>query len=320
MIESNIINWIELGDSMQKLDVYGKKKMITLFNFLRILMTYNSFSTTFFIILHFIFFIQLAMLCLVGVKDDGDILVRVFITLKDIFLFQDIIKGSTSYKVAIIIVSAVTIIVIACVVFLMICIFRDQINFKLPITILNVIIILLIYYIIGPIVNICLLFLKCKHNVHEFLEIECFSNINHVLISVASVINLIFFLLFSLAMSLYYNEIGTLSNANVKTRINCNYEIFCNIAKIIVFIIQYIFLNYIDEDKYAKVYMIFQGYIFINCVAFTYYVYKTVFFQDQRMNLMVHFGWLFTAWFALGIFVKTLCKISDITIFMDGLY
>jgi hypothetical protein len=34
------------------------------------------------------------------------------------------------------------------------------------------------------------------------------------------------------------------------------------------------------------------------------------------MNLMVHFGWLFTAWFALGIFVKTLCKIKDITIFM----
>ena len=316
MIESNIINWIELGDSMQKLDVYGKKKMVTLFNFLRILMTYNSFSTTFFIILHFIFFIQLTMLCLVGVKDDGDILVRVFLKLKDIFLFQDIITGSTSYKVAIIIVSAVTIIVIACVVFLMVCIFRDQINFKLPITILNVIIILLIYYIIGPIVNICLLFSKCKSKRHELLDIECFNNIIHVLISVASVINLIFYLLFSLAMSLYYNEIGTLSNANVKTRINCNYEIFCNIAKIIIFIIQYLFLNYIDPNKHESVYLIFQGYIFVNCVGFTYYVYKQVFFQDQRMNMMVHFGWLFTAWFALAIFVKTLCKINDITIFI----
>ena len=301
---------------MQKLDVYGKKKMITLFNFLRILMTYNSFSTTFFIILHFIFFIQLAMLCLIGVKDDGDILVRVFLTLKNIFLFEDIIKGGTSYKVAIIIVSAVTIIVIACVVFLMICIVRDQINFKLPITILNVIIILLIYYIIGPIVNICLLFIKCHNKMHDFLEIECFTNITHVLISVASVINLIFFLLFSLAMSLYYNEIGTLSNANVKTRINCNYEIFSNIAKIIIFIIHFIFQNYIDFEKYDKVIMIFQGYIFLNCVGFTYYVYRTVFFQDQRMNIMVHFGWLFTAWFSLGIFVKTLCKISDITIFI----
>ena len=316
MIESNIIDWIELGDSMQKLDVYGKKKMITLFNFLRILMTYNSFSTTFFIILHFIFFIQLTMLCLVGIQDDGDILVRVFKKLNDIFLFQDIITGSTSYKVAIIIVSAVTIIVIACVVFLMICIVRDQITFKLPITILNVIIILLIYYIIGPIVNICLLFSKCHNKKHDFLNIECFTNITHVLISVASVINLIFFLLFSLAMSLYYNEIGTLSNANVKTRINCNYEIFSNIAKIIIFIMQYIFLNYVNFEKHEKVLLIFQGYIFINCCGFTYYVYKTVFFQDQRMNLMVHFGWLFTAWFSLAIFVKTLCKISDITIFM----
>ena len=316
MIESNIINWIELGDSMQKLDVYGKKKMVTLFNFLRILMTYNSFSTTFFIILHFIFFIQLAMLCLVGVHNDGDILVKVFKTLNDIFLFQDIIKGATSYKVAIIIVSAVTIIVICCVVFLMICITRDQISFKLPITILNVIIILLIYYIIGPIVNICLLFSNCHNNNHDLLNIKCFTNITHILISVASVINLIFFLLFSLAMSLYYNEIGTLSNANVKTRINCNYEILSNIVKIVIFILQYILLNYLDFEKYKIYLLVFQALIFIICCIFTYYVYKTVFFQDQRMNLMVHFGWLFTAWFALAIFAKTLCDIKDITIFM----
>ena len=68
MIESNIINWIELGESMQYIDVYDKKKMIKLFNFLRILMIYNSFPTFFFIILHFIFFIQIAMLCLLDVS------------------------------------------------------------------------------------------------------------------------------------------------------------------------------------------------------------------------------------------------------------
>ena len=28
MIESNIINWIEFGDSMQLLEVYTKKKLI----------------------------------------------------------------------------------------------------------------------------------------------------------------------------------------------------------------------------------------------------------------------------------------------------
>ena len=31
MIESNIINWIDLGDSMQNLDVYSKKKISEIF-------------------------------------------------------------------------------------------------------------------------------------------------------------------------------------------------------------------------------------------------------------------------------------------------
>ena len=314
MIESNIINWIELGDSMQKLDVYGKKKMITLFNFLRILMIYNSFNTTFFIILYFIFFIQIAMLCLIDVPPEDDWIVSFFLFFKDIFLFEDIINNSLGYKIAIIIVSFMTLTVIGTVVFLMICIIRDQINFKLPITILNIIIILLIYYIIGPIVNICLLFSKCSNGKHEFLQIECFTNITHILLSAASIINLIFFLLFSLAMSLYYNEIGTLSNANVKTRINCNYEIFANIAKIIIFILEYVIQYYGEQKKIYK--LILEIYIFLNCCGFTYYVYRTVLFHDERMNLMVHYGWLFTAWFSLGIFVKTALEIHDITAFI----
>ena len=314
MIESNIINWIELGDSMQKLDVYGKKKMITLFNFLRILMIYNSFNTTFFIILHCIFFIQIAMLCLIDVPKGNDWTIKIFLFFKDIFLFEDIITNSTGYKIALIIVSIMTIIVIAAVIFLMICIFTDQINFKLPITILNIIIILLIYYIIGPIVNICLLFFKCSNGVHEFLEIPCFKNVTHILISVASVINLIFFLLFSLAMSLYYNEIGTLSNANVKTRINCNYEIYSNIAKIIIFLLEYI-IQYYGKGK--KIYrLILEIYIFLTCTGFAYYVYQTVLFHDERMNIMVHYGWLFTSWFSLGIFIKTALDINDITAFI----
>ena len=314
MIESNIINWIELGDSMQKLDVYGKKKMITLFNFLRILMIYNSFNTTFFIILHFIFFIQLAMLCLIFVSPENDWIVSIFLFFKDIFLFEDIIQNSLGYKIAIIIVSFMTLTVIGTVVFLMICIIRDQINFKLPITILNIIIILLIYYIIGPIVTICLYFSRCSNGTHEFLQTECFTNISHILISAASIINLVFFLLFSLAMSLYYNEIGTLSNANVKTRINCNYEIFSNIAKIIIFILEYIIQIYGEGKLIFKI--ILELYIFFNCVGFTYYVYRTVLFHDERMNIMVHYGWLFTAWFSLGIFIKTALDIHDITAFI----
>ena len=249
MIESNIIKWIELGDSMQYIDVYGKKKMVKLFNFLRILMVYNSFTTFFFIILHFIFFIQLAMLCLLGVPSENDWIIKFFSFFKNVFLLEYLITGEATYKLAIIIISAITIIIIGCSIFLMICIIKEQIYFKLPITICNIIIILLIYYIIGPITQICIMFTNCEKGKHKFLQVTCFSDISHSLISLASIFNFIFFLLFSLAMSLYYNEIGTLSNANVKTRINCNYEIYSNIEIIILFIVKFAFKFYTDEKK-----------------------------------------------------------------------
>ena len=56
MIESNIINWIDLGDSMQNLDVYSKKKLVKFFNFMRVLLSYKTFSIFFFLILKFFFF------------------------------------------------------------------------------------------------------------------------------------------------------------------------------------------------------------------------------------------------------------------------
>ena len=48
MIESNIINWIDLGDSMQNLDVYSKKKLVKFFNLMRVLLSYKTFSIFFF--------------------------------------------------------------------------------------------------------------------------------------------------------------------------------------------------------------------------------------------------------------------------------
>ena len=314
MIESNIIKWIELGDSMQYIDVYGKKKMVKLFNFLRILMVYNSFTTFFFIILHFIFFIQIAMLCLLGVSSENDWIVRFFSFFKNVFLLEYLITGEVSYKLAIIIISVITIIIIGVSIFLMICIIKEQIYFKLPITICNIIIILLIYYIIGPITQICIMFTNCENGKHKYLQVACFSDISHSLISLASIVNFIFFLLFSLAMSLYYNEIGTLSNANVKTRINCNYEIYANIAKIIINVLEYIIENHTNKNKILLI--LLEAYIFLNALVFSFYVYKSVLFHDERMNLIVHFGWVFTAWFALVVTIKTTLEIEDSTVFV----
>ena len=299
---------------MQYIDVYDKKKMIKLFNFLRILMIYNSFPTFFFIILHFIFFIQIAMLCLLDVSSENDWILKILNYFKNIFLFENIINGDISYKVAISIISGVTIIIIGCIIFLMICIIKENIYFKSPITIVNIIIILLIYYLIGPITKICIIFTNCENGIHKFMKVKCYSDNSHILISVASIFNFIFYLFFSLAMSLYYNEIGTLSNSNVKTRINCNYEIYADIAKIITFVLEYIIENHTNRNKILLI--LLEAYIFLISLFFSFYVYKVVLFHDERMNYIVHFGWVFTAWFSLVIIIKTALNIEDSTIFI----
>ena len=43
MIESNIIEWLEFGDSAQILDVYSKKNLLYLFKFLRNLIKTKDF-------------------------------------------------------------------------------------------------------------------------------------------------------------------------------------------------------------------------------------------------------------------------------------
>ena len=52
MIESSIINWIDLGDSMQLLDIYDKKKLAKVFDFVRVLLNHNSVSNMIHIILN----------------------------------------------------------------------------------------------------------------------------------------------------------------------------------------------------------------------------------------------------------------------------
>ena len=77
----------------------------------------------------------------------------------------------------------------------------------------------------------------------------------------ASVINLIFFLVLSIGLSIYYNEIGAINENKVGRRINCNYEIYMNISKILMFFLAYFIKFHCSDKKIYKV--ILQGYIFL---------------------------------------------------------
>ena len=313
MIESNIINWIDLGDSMQSLDVYGKKKWVKFFNFIRVLVNFKTFSIFFYIILKFFFFLQILMLTLVNIDDDNDSAIVILKYISKVIFIQEIITDEKSYKIAIIINSVLTLVVIICIIYLVVSIKIGKFFMKIPIYLFNLINVILMNYLIGPIVQIAIMATQCPGGQHKFLGTSCYSDWTHLVILVVSLINLLFFLTISIALSIYYNEIGSVNETKVCARINCNYEIYMNIAKILMFVLSYFLQNYGDKTKVYKI--ILEVYIFLNALCFSIYVYKTVLFYENRMNIVILFGWVFVTWFSFVIGIKTLLDITDTTIF-----
>ena len=314
MIESNIINWIDFGDSMQLLEVYTKKKLIKFFNLMKVLISYKDFSIFFFIIMKFFFFVQVMMITIVNIeKKTDDNAVNILQYISKVIFIQEIVTDKKSYKLALLCTSGLTVIILICLVYLIISIKIGRFYIKFPITILNLIIIVLMKYLIGPIVQISLMATDCDKGIHKYLNVKCYSDIFHFIVAVISIINLIFYLISSIFLSIYYNEIGSINESKVCARINCNYEIYVNISKIIMFLIAY-FIKFHLENK--KVYRIFlQGYVFFNSLFFSFYVYRFVLYIDDKMNKMIQFGWVFVTWFSFVITIKSVFNINDTTIF-----
>lgn len=313
MIESNIVNWVDLGDSLQNLDVYGKPKAIKFFNFVRVLMTYKNFGVFFYILLKFLFFLQIMMLTLTNLTDESDSAIVLLKYVSTVIFVQEIVKDKKTYTIAILVNSILTVVIILIIIYIIFSIRIRKFYLNLPIYFINFVNILITNYLIGPIVQISILSINCKDSKHFYLQVDCFKDISHLLILVASIINLLFFLIFSVLLSIYFNEIGSVNENKVSGRINCNYEIYMNISKIAMFAFAYFLQNYFENSQIMR--LIMQLFVFLISIFFTFYTYFTVLFYDNRMNIITLYGWSFVAWFAFIIMLKDLLNIYDTSVF-----
>jgi hypothetical protein len=314
MIESNIVKWIDLGDSMQHLDVYGKRKWVKFFNIIRVLITFKKFSIFFYIVLKCFAFLQLFMLNLTNISGGGDTAIQILRYISTVIFVQEIVTGKDSYKLAVIICGILTLVTIICFIYLIVSVRIGKFFVKLPLSFLNLINVLLLNYFIGPIVHICLLATNCPSGTHIYLDVQCYSDPLHIIFLIVSIINLIFFVSLSVVLSIYYNEIGSINETKLLARINCNYEIYHNISKISMFVFGYFIKSYAQDSKTYQI--ILQVYLLLTFTLFAFYVYKAVLFYDSRVNNIILYGWVFSAWFSFVIFIKTLLSISDTSIFI----
>ena len=317
MIEENVINWIDLGETKQPLDIYGDTHKM---NFFKLMKTMKITSNSLFsldLILQLIFFIQMATLNIYGISDfvttEKDYFLIVFQYLSKVFLLYDIADSSSTYTILIVITFIITIIFISIIIYLIICIRKEIKPITLVVQILNILIYFEIYYLVGPIINISLTSIVCKNGNHIFLETKCFSSPSHILAFIASFISLLFHLVFSIILSIYYFDIGNMGEYGSMTRVNCNYEMYANFIMIILFVVHFVINFFLDKKRLY--YIIWEIVIFVSCIIFTVYIFKFIFFYKSSKNYIVHVGPAMTLWFSLMVLLKQLLKINDTTIF-----
>ena len=313
MIESNIINWIDLSDSMQFLDVYGHKRWLKFFDIMRILVGYKTFSLFFFIILKVFFFFQILLLSLVNTPKESDSAIMILKYIEKVLLIQELITNKKTYMYFIAGITILTLIVTLLIIYLLISIKYGKFYSKLPVYTFNLINCIVIDYLIGPIIQICLMAFHCSGGKHVLLGDECFVNWLHWLISILSFINLLIWVVISVILSIYYNEIGSINDSKVCARINCNYEFIVNIVKIIMFVFAYITQNFAKESNTLRI--IFELFVFLTSLAIAIYVYQEIFFYNKLLHLVIELGWVFVTWFSLIIVLKSVLVINDTTIF-----
>ena len=87
------------------------------------------------------------MLTIVNIKDSKDHYITILKYISKVIFIQEIITDKKSYKLALLCTSGLTIIILICLVYLIISIKIGRFYIKFPITILNIIIIVLMKYL-----------------------------------------------------------------------------------------------------------------------------------------------------------------------------
>ena len=170
MIESNIIEWLDFGESAQNLDVYTRKNQILLFRLFRALLKTKNFPTIMYVIFLSIYFIQICTICIINVSTEKEFIFDILYYLRNITILFENITSITSYKNMFI--TILVIIVIDLLLTLFVLFTNKKINTKYIYSIINLINIIIYYYLIGPVIEICLTSIYCEDKTHKYLKVD----------------------------------------------------------------------------------------------------------------------------------------------------
>ena len=310
MIESNIIEWLDFGESVQKIEAYSRKHLLKIFRLFRELLK-NRLSLIFDIIFIIIYFIQLYCLTIFFVNYKNDILLEILNYLQSVFVLSNLFDNNNN---AFIIVFNIVNVILYLDIFFMIFISltTKKHNFNLFAYIVNLINMIIFYYFIGPLIDISFKAFLCENGLHKIIQVKCYKNIKHIICLICSILLFILYIFIATLYSIFFNRIGAIT-PNIKEtmiRIDSKYELFILFLKIIIFCFNFIIRirlnNFIAKVIYISLILIFSIIISIYNIKYVYYYNKTI-------NYITYLGWLFSSWFSLCILLKFVLNLNRIT-------
>ena len=313
MIEDKIIEWIELGDSIQKIDIYNKHYTHILFQGYYLLSQFGQFPEYFYLLNIFLFFGQIWELNILKIEVEDDGILEILKYFENIFLFHNLIRDNKTFSILLAITVSIYILYILLLIINIILI-KKKIKIKFFISLNSFLNILIMYFINGPSLYILLSTILCYDNNKSFVLCS-FKNVSFIISIIFDTIYAIFMVFSLFFSSLYFNNIGKINGSNAKCRINCNFTTIIIIIKLIYTIFNFI-LKISKEEKIKYGINAYYLCIFFGNLFISIYTYKYLFYYNQIINKSFHYGWYCTTWFSFCIFIKKLIGTKDITLYI----
>ena len=316
MIEENVLNFVEIGDSIQLMNVYSRGFMLKMFEIFKILnyYKYNNLILQFFF--KIVFFIQIIDLSLIGILKKEDKLIKIIKSIEQIIYLPINIKDKESYYIYLIFSIIICFFFILCLIYIIIIVNKNNIKkiYEFPIRLLCFFNLLLQNYGLCQFINIFLLSIKCNEKKHIYLKLKCFSESKHFIIVIISFVLLIILIFYNIILSIYLNEIGNLQNESNFIRVNTNFELLEFSFSLIYYIFSFIQKYYLDYDKKNNIY-ITQGMILCFSLIIIFYMYKSLYFYYQYLNYLYIFGWSTITWFSFCMIIKNIIDLNNSLLF-----
>ena len=312
MIEQNIIEWIDLDDSLQKLDLYNMRGLS--FLVINYLLSKYNFSEFFNFIVIFLFFFQIIELNIAKTDTNDDLFLNFLKNFERIFLFHKKINSNNNSDyiillifILIIFLSSIILSILSSILYL-----KKKKKNEIILSFVSLLNTFHIFYTNGPAIHILLYKIVCNDDSKIYIcPIKGFGKFVSTILICIFIIIILFCVLLN---TLYYYNIGTFNSNNTRCKIKDNSILIIVIIKIIYFIFNYFLELSIKNNN--KILIIYNAFILLFNLIISLYVFQNLYFYNHYINAYFQYGCHFCSWFSLCLFFKNLLQIKDITLFI----